>query len=161
VTKENNSMTEPRTITLGDIDANGNVVIWDHGPPADAPARAEWRSSNGDSDLPASILMHATTAAEAMQNDPARYALEPRGVSEAEVDAVVATIQKEREAAKKRAADAAAAAQLRIDLAQAHRNVAARRRAAAMAKPKAAPAEPQAATPAPGLVLFPDAAPKP
>jgi hypothetical protein len=130
--------TERTTITLADIDANNNVVVWDHGPRRDDPGYPEWRSSNDDSDLPRSILMHSITAAHALAVDPARYALDPRGVSEAELNAEIAVLVQGRKDAAKRAADIVAARQRSADYLVASQTVAARRKAAAMAKPKTA-----------------------
>jgi hypothetical protein len=88
--------------------------------------------------------MHASDAKSAIAAD-GRYSLEPRDPKiRAEADAFVAQMQQDREAAAKRAADAAAKAQARADYVQAWRNVHARHvAAAAAAVPKAvAPATP-------------------
>lgn len=113
-------MTEkkaPRTnIVPSDIDGQGNVVLWDHGPlPArDVPreteeAKAErvrrheedarvWHENNGDGPLP--IPMHSSDASHAMMIEPERYALEPHDIDEDEIAKRVADKKAKREAAR-------------------------------------------------------------
>lgn len=115
-----------RSITAADIDAQGNVVIWDHGPqeprdiakddPRYAAAEAEakaWHEKNGDGPLP--LTMHQSDAAHALQVEPERYTLDPIDFDDSEVAAEVKRIQDAREAAKKAADERAAALQLAAD----------------------------------------------
>jgi hypothetical protein len=106
----------PRTAILpSDIDAQGNVTLWDHGPqevktfatdtPEQAKAREEqnavavkaWQDKNGDMAQP--LTMHSSDAMQAMATEPGRYALEPADVDEAEVEKRVKEIKDKRQAA--------------------------------------------------------------
>jgi hypothetical protein len=118
------------TVLPSDIDAQGNVTLWDHGPRAaldpdgkplakddprvvasEAEAKA-WHDANGAGPVP--VVMHNSDASHALAVDPARWSIEPDGV-DAEVDAEVAKIKKAREDAKKAAADREEAIQLAED----------------------------------------------
>ncbi len=85
-------MTEkkpPRTgIVPSDMDAQGNVVLWDHGP-ADAKHQA-----------PVPVILHAGDAGHAMMIDPERYALEPFELDEDEIAGRVQDMKAKREAAR-------------------------------------------------------------
>lgn len=148
-----------RSITAADIDAQGNVVIWDHGPqppkdiasddPRYAAAAAEakaWHEKNGDGPMP--LNMHQGDAAHAMQVEPERYALDPIDLDDSEVAAEVKRIQDEREAAKKVVEERAAALQLAADRKAAAVTVLAARQAKAVvdkasAKPATRPSAPE------------------
>ena len=110
-------MTEkPRTAILpSDIDAQGNVTLWDHGPremkkyPADteeqAKARTEahaasvkaWHDEHGDEPVP--LIMHSSDAGQAMSVEPLRYSLEPEGVDEEDIKKRVQEMKDKRDAA--------------------------------------------------------------
>lgn len=144
-------MAEPQArthILSSDIDARGNVVVWDQGPPdefdsdlppdsdehkaAEARHKAEvakWRSDNTG---PVPLTMHASDAGHALAVEPKRYAIE-LGAGDSEVEAEVAEIVKRREEAKKRAEEYAAAAQLAADRKVAFATVMAKRRVKAAA----------------------------
>ena len=122
-----------------DIDAQGNVVIWDHGPLAKDEDHKEWHRLYGDG--PAPMTLHASDAARAISLEPKRYALDPRGV-DSEVDAEVKKIQEARAAAKKHSEEYAVAAQLAVDRKTAHGAVMARRNAAAKDKTQSKADEP-------------------
>ena len=142
-----------RAVLPSDIDAAGNVTIWDHGPLEpegdhdtpewrawDAETRA-WRARHGfddDAEIhPVPMTMHVSEAGQAMQADP-RYAMEP-ALDEGEIDAEVEAIRKTREDAAKVAAEHADALQLQVDRKAAVVTVIARHRAAAsVARNKAA-----------------------
>jgi hypothetical protein len=123
----------------GDIDTQGNVVVWDHGPSRpDAPPDSDefkaaaadakaWHARHGEG--PAPLTMHIHDAAHAIAVEPERYAIEPREVDDAEVDAEVAAIQEQRESAKKAAEEYVAAVQLQADRRAAIATVMARRAA--------------------------------
>lgn len=100
------------------MDAQGYVVVWDHGPQADdGPTfeadRKAWQVLHGDEPWP--IRMDASDAAHAMERDPDRYSLEPDGVDEGAVAAKVKEIQDRRAAVAKAAEVRAAALQLAAD----------------------------------------------
>jgi hypothetical protein len=115
-----------RIILPHDVGPEGNVTVWDHGPsrPAENIARdsAEYKAREVEARkwfeqygrVPQPILMHVQDAAQALVADP-RYAMEPDGIDDAEVDAEVKSIQAQRAEAAKVAADRAIAAQLVID----------------------------------------------
>lgn len=134
-------MTEPKAVrtdvTPADMDPQGNVVVWDHGPPdGEADAQA-WHDKHGAGPVP--IIMHASDAGHALTVDPERYALEPLDIDDAEVEAEVEAIQERRAAAEKAAADHAAAIQIAADRKVAIATVMARRIAAANEDPKPEP----------------------
>ena len=113
-------MTEkkvPRTgIVPSDMDAQGNVILWDHGPqpPRDIPHETDeakagrlkvheedkrlWTDANGGDPVP--VVMHSSDAGHAMMTDPGRYALEPAEVDEAEVEKRMKIMKDKREAAR-------------------------------------------------------------
>lgn len=98
-------MSDPKVKRTGilpsDIDAAGNVTLWDHGPVELKPVphesdetkaarqqkRAaeihEWHEANGDG--PVAVVMYSSDAGHALMIDPDRYALEPDEVDEGEV----------------------------------------------------------------------------
>jgi hypothetical protein len=107
----------PRTAILpSDIDAQGNVTLWDHGPsepkkaPSDneeqAKARADrheaivkaWKDEHGDMAVP--TVMSSGDAGHAMTVEPGRYALEPDDIDEAEVEKRVKAMKDKRDAAR-------------------------------------------------------------
>lgn len=107
----------PRTAILpSDIDAQGNVTLWDHGPqepkkiPADteeqAKARADrhaaeakaWHDEHGDAASP--LTMSSGDAGHAMTVEPGRYALEPDDIDEGEVEKRVKAMKDKRDAAR-------------------------------------------------------------
>lgn len=112
-------MTEkqpPRTSILpSDIDTQGNVTLWDHGPqepkkfPKDTEEQAKvrreaaereakaWHDEHGDMAQP--LVMHSSDAGQAMAIEPGRYALEPDDIDEGEVEKRVKEIQDKRAAA--------------------------------------------------------------
>lgn len=155
-----------RGISRSDIDAQGNVVLWDHGPSAPGPlveadsdeykrleAEAKaWHAKYGDSAMP--VTMNSGDARHALEVEPQRYSLDP-DVNEADVDAEIAKIVEQREKEKQAADERAAAVQLAADRKQAIANLQTARRAAeAEAKlpkprvtqyhPEPEPAEPKA-----------------
>lgn len=113
-------MTEkkaPRTgIVPSDMDAQGNVILWDHGPAdlKDIPHETDeakaarvkrheedkkiWHDKNGDDPVP--VVLHASDAGQAMMIEPGRYALEPHDVDEAEVEKRMKEMKDKREAAR-------------------------------------------------------------
>lgn len=130
-----------RGIVMTDIDAHGNVVLWDHGPTEPGPmvdrdsdeyrrleseAKA-WHAKYGTSAVP--ITMDQGNARHAMAADPERYSLDP-DVAESEVEAEIAKIRDQRESDRKVSADRAEAAQLVADRKTAIATVIANRRAA-------------------------------
>lgn len=118
-----------RTLQGSDVDDNGNVIVWDHGP-ADDPH-----------DHPVPITMSAGDAGHAMNADD-RYALEP-DIDDGEIEEEMAKIKADREAAAQAATDRAEAIQLAADRKAALTIVAARH----AADPAPLPAEPEAAPP--------------
>jgi hypothetical protein len=109
-----------------EIDAQENVIVWDHGPSAplnsvpredprwvthEAELRA-WQEKTGG--LPQRVVLHVSQAAHAMKVEPQRYAMEP-DVDDAEINAEVDIIVKKRAEVAKVAEDRAIAAQLVID----------------------------------------------
>lgn len=154
--------TAVRGITKNDIDAQGNVVLWDHGPSEPGPlvekdsdeykrleAEAKaWDAKNGEGAIP--ITMTPGDATHAMLADPERYSLDP-DVNEADVEAEIKKIQEQRAKDKKAAEDREAAVQLAADRKTAIATVRAARLAALAEaktpKPKAAPAPVKTPTP--------------
>lgn len=131
-----------RGITNSDIDPQGNVTLWDHGPSEPGPlverdsdeykrleAEAKaWHAKHGD-DAALPIVMAHGDAVHAMQADPARYSIEP-DVDESEVEAEIEKIQEQRAETEKVAADRADAGQMVVDRKAAVAVVQAKRRAA-------------------------------
>ena len=134
---------QPRTSILpSDIDAQGNVVIWDHGPqeprkfPRDTEDQAKARAEAHERDakvwhdehagLAQPLTMHSSDAGQAMAIEPGRYALEPADIDEGEVEKRVKEIQDKRAAA-------AAFAQTVIDRKTAIAEIMSERRAEALA----------------------------
>jgi hypothetical protein len=139
---------EPRRgITSADIDANGNVVVWDHGPHDEDADAQEWHRVNGAG--PAPITMHSSDAAHALNSDPDRYGIEPF-VDDGEVAAEIDAIRERREAEKKLAEERAEAAQLVADRRAAIATVMARRRAEEQAAKADRPRGPAPARMPPG-----------
>lgn len=114
-----------RGITSADVDPQGNVTLWDHGPTEPGPlvekdsdeykrleAEAKaWHQANGDNAVP--IVMGQGDANHAMAVEPYRYSLDPdvpEGEIAAEMKAIAAQRAKDKEVADKRAADAQAMA---------------------------------------------------
>jgi hypothetical protein len=142
-----------RGITKNDIDAQGNVVLWDLGPSEPGPlvekdsdeykrleAEAKaWDARNGEGSVP--ITMNQSDATHAMLADPERYSLDP-DVNEADVEAEIEKIQDQRAKDKKTAEDREAAVQLAADRKIAVATVQAKRRSelaeAKAPKPKTA-----------------------
>ena len=120
-------LAEPRTaVVASDVDAAGNVTIWDHGPPQEeTAAHDDWHKTHGDH--PVAAVMDAQSARHALAVDPARYALDPLG-DDSEVAAEVEAIKRRREEALKASADHLAKAQLAADRKTAMTIVMARRR---------------------------------
>ena len=118
---------EPRTsVVASDVDAAGNVTIWDHGPPQEETAvHDDWHKTHGAG--PVAAVMDAQSARHALSVDPARYALDPLG-EDSEVAAEVEAIKRRREEALKASADHLAKAQLAADRKTALAIVMARRR---------------------------------
>ena len=118
---------EPRTaVVASDVDAGGNVTLWDHGPPQEETAAHDaWHTLHGAG--PSIVVMDAQSARHALAVDPARYALDPLG-EDSEVAAEVEAIQRRREEALKASADHLAKAQLAADRKTAQAIVMARRR---------------------------------
>lgn len=151
-------------VTPADMDPQGNVVVWDHGPPeppadldraspeyqalvADANA---WHKRHGDG--PAPITMHASDAGHAITVDPDRYALEPFDIDDAEVEAEVEAIQQRRAEAEKAAAEHATAVQVAADRKVAIATVMARRMAKKDDEPAPKPEPQPVPVPAPAPV---------
>lgn len=143
-----------RGITSADVDRHGNVVVWDHGPTEPGPdverdsdehkriveEAKVWHHKHGDGPVP--ITMAHADARHAMEVEPVRYAMEPDRVSEAEVEAEIENIRKQRVEAEKVAAERAEAVQLAADRKTAIGVVIARRRAEQLApKPVEPPVE--------------------
>ncbi len=146
---------EHNTVLPSDIDANGNVTLWDSGPqppvdadgkplakddPRVAAAEAEakaWHEKYGDG--PAPVVMHNSDASHALAVDPDRWSIEPEGM-DAEVEAEIKKAQEARAAAKKTAEEREAALELAADRKAAVATVVANRTAKAAAdkadKPK-------------------------
>jgi hypothetical protein len=127
-----------RPLAPTDIDAQGNVTLWDSGPvaassdseAARAAAEAEvkaWHKQYGDGPVP--VTMHSQDASHALTVDPDRYSVEPRDLDESAVSAEIEKIQKARTDAKKAAEDRQAAIELNQDRVAAVATVAARRAA--------------------------------
>ncbi len=152
-----------RHIVPGDIDDQGYVTVWDHGPlepeqsdqnspewAAYQTQLAAWRASHrldADADPhPIPMRMDTAAAGHAMQADPERYAMEP-DLDDSEIDAEVKAIVERREAATKTAADRTAAIQLEQDRRAAVAVIAARHLAERQAE-EAAPPQRRAAPPA-------------
>jgi hypothetical protein len=117
-------------------DAQGYVTVYDHGPrsssktnertakpdahgsgglpagdatPKETDADAAWYKKNGDG--PVAMRMAAVDAAQAIENDPERYSLEPLDVDESAVTAKMDEIRKKRDAVAKATQDVADRAQ--------------------------------------------------
>ena len=101
-----------RHIVPSDVDAQGNVTIWDHGPQEPKQAKGESEEDfkvrqetykgdleewNEQHDAPVPILRHRVDAAGAVLGDE-RYALEPAELDEGAIEAEVKRIQEERAA---------------------------------------------------------------
>ena len=111
------------------MDAQGNVVVWDHGPqpPIPAPdgsvneaekARYEADVRAWDAEylgLPQPLTMPSSDAAHSIGTDPIRYTLEPVGLDEGAVAAKVKEMQDQRALKEKAAAVRAEAVQLAAD----------------------------------------------
>lgn len=130
-------------ILPSDIDAHGNVVVWDHGPAevdypdAAAQYKAEddaWHLANGPG--PVAITMDKGNAAHSLSVEPERYALEPLNLDDGAINAKVKDIQDQRAQAKKVAEDREAALQLNVDRKAAVSAVMADRAVAAANEPK-------------------------
>jgi hypothetical protein len=85
------------TILPTDIDAQGNVTVWDHAP---------------EGSVPTPVVMHNSDAAHALAVDPGRWGIEPFDLDESAVSAEIEKIQKARTDAKAAAEAAAAAKEL-------------------------------------------------
>lgn len=174
-TEENDTIAR-RGIVKSDVDPQGNVVLWDHGPTEPGPdverdgeeyKRREveakvWHRKNGGGPIP--VIMDQSNAAHAMSADPERYSLEPADVSESDIEAEIAKIQEQRDADKKVAEERAAALQLASDRKAAIAIVQGRRAAelAAARAPNLAPPEPPDTSAAPPATQpRPAAAPTP
>lgn len=108
--------TELRRQALpSDIDAQGTVVVWDHGD-------ADYQGA------PLAVRMDVGAANHAMQADPARYAMEA-DLDDGEVAAEITAIQDRRAEAAKVAEARAIALQLELDRKAAVATIAARRTA--------------------------------
>jgi len=132
-----------RTLTAADHDAQGNVVVWDHGPsePANVDkdstvwraheaSRQAWVDRHGPHPVP--MQMSAGDAGQALQADR-RYALEP-DLDNGEVEEEMGKIKTQREEAAKVAAERADAVQIAADRKAAIAIVAARHRADDLAR---------------------------
>jgi hypothetical protein len=137
------------TVLPSDIDAQGNVTVWDHGPlapvgadgnalPAEDPravaAAAEasaWHDRYGAGPVP--VVMHNADASHAISVEPARWSIEPLGFDDGDVNAEVERLQAQRAASKKMAEDQAKALELAADRKQAVATVMAARAAKAAA----------------------------
>lgn len=109
-------------ILPSDIDAAGNVTLWDHGPGdyvadkrhtddvnAALAARHDgevqaWHDLNGDG--PISAVMHSSDAGHALMIDPDRFALEPDDLDEGEIKKRMDEMREKREAAARAPQDA-------------------------------------------------------
>jgi hypothetical protein len=106
--------TVRRNIIPSDVDAQGNVTIWDHGPQLPEQKRGESdedfkvRHDKAEADAeawnkahvpPLPVTMHAADAGQALLNDDDRYTIEPIDLDEAAVEAEVKKIQEARAAA--------------------------------------------------------------
>jgi hypothetical protein len=108
--------SEPRrNILPSDVDAQGGVVLWDHGPqeyvavPGDTEeqsaakkeqhdrAAAEWKAAHGDAPVPQ--RMHQADASHAMSVEPDRYSMEPSELDEGEIEKRMEEIRAKRQAA--------------------------------------------------------------
>lgn len=83
-----------------DIDAQGNVTLWDHTP---------------EGSVPVPVVMHNSDASHTLAVDPGRWGIGPFDLDEAAVAAEIERIQKARADAKKAAEDREAAIQLNTD----------------------------------------------
>lgn len=118
-----------RGITSADVNPQGNVTLWDHGPTEPGPdiapdsdeykrleAEAKaWHQANGNNAVP--IVMGQGDATHAMAVEPYRYSLDPdvpEGEIEAEMAAIAEQRAKDKEVADKRAADAQAMADRKV-----------------------------------------------
>jgi hypothetical protein len=133
----------PRTAILpSDIDFQGNVTLWDHGPRElrldrrdseeraaarkaahDAAVKA-WHDEHGDMAQP--LIVHSGDASHAIQTEPGRFALEPADIDEGEVEKRTAAMREARE-------KSAAFAQAVIDRKTAITEIMSERKAAALA----------------------------
>lgn len=123
-------MDEKKTVRTSlvstDMDANGNVTIWDRGPQplpegarytddqrkAYAAEREDWTKRYGT--VPVPVVMASTDATHTLSVDPVRYSIEP-DVDDGAVNAKVKEIQDARVKSLKAAADQATALQLAAD----------------------------------------------
>lgn len=98
-----------------DVDAQGGVTLWDHGPQELKPVLtdtsertaalkeandrtiAQWKQKYGG--IPQPVRMHQGDAAHSMMIEPGRYSMEPDGIDEGEVEKLVAEMKAKREAA--------------------------------------------------------------
>jgi hypothetical protein len=107
---------EPRrNILPSDVDAQGGVVLWDHGPreytavPGDTEEQtaakkeqrdrevAQWKAANGEE--PVVLRLHQSDAAHAIATDPGRYSMEPSDLDEGEIIKRMEEIRARRQAA--------------------------------------------------------------
>lgn len=107
--------SEPRrNILPSDVDAQGGVVLWDHGPQEYQPApgdtqeqtagkkeqhdraAAEWKAQHGEGPVP--LRMHQADAAHAMSVEQ-RYSMEPSEIDEGEIIKRMEEIRARRQAA--------------------------------------------------------------
>ena len=107
---------EPRrNILPSDVDAQGGVVLWDHGPQEYQPApgdtqeqtagkkeqhdraAAEWKAQHGEGPVP--LRMHQADAAHAMSVERERYSMEPSEIDEGEIIKRMDEIRARRQAA--------------------------------------------------------------
>lgn len=144
-----------RGIVRSDIDAQGNVVLWDHGPTEPGPEverdgdefkrlEAEdkaWHLKNGDG--PIAVTMAQSDAVHAMSVEPYRYSLDPADVSDSDVEDEIKKIQDQRLEAEKVTQDRADAVQYAIDRRTAVATVMANRRAADLEAKAPKPPQPQ------------------
>jgi hypothetical protein len=120
----NGSKPTARTTVLPtDIDAQGNVTLWDHTP---------------EGSVPVPVVMHNSDASHALSVDPGRWGIEPFDLDEAAVSAEIEKIQKARTDAKAAAEAAVAAKELNDFRIAAVAIVQARRAAKAASDVKAA-----------------------
>lgn len=107
----------PRTaVEASDIDAQDQVVVWDHGPPEPPDHNGEdWKKWRREWELPVPVTMHVADAKHQLMSDPERYGLEPFGLDAGPVAEEVRSIQAQRAEAKKRTEEHAAAIQLAAD----------------------------------------------
>jgi hypothetical protein len=126
-------------IEASDMDAQENVVLWDHGPqPPEHPSEQpqfeadlkDWLHKHFG--LPVPVRLHVADAKHALMNDQRRYALEPRD-SDGDVKAEIQKIRHQREEQAKTTTAQADAIQLAADRKAAVATVMAARKAAAVA----------------------------